>query len=187
MKYRFGKIISLAVIPIILGMASADKAAAQTSMGILPVNVPSTGPSVLNPRQWQSVSLQLQESLAGQLLSLGTISKLSREHILLLLKEAPAADPENLEAQAYVTISKKEKLQYLLKCVVESVRVNGKNVLAPIRVIIVDGRTGKVFWEDVNNKYRVISGLEVNEQILLEDVFKPAINEISREILNLHY
>jgi hypothetical protein len=187
MKSRFGKIIQIVVIPFILNLATANQAACQTTMGILPVNVAPVGSSVLTLQQWQSLSVQLQDYITRQLAGLGPVSKLSREHILLLTKDVPAANPESLDAESYVIISKKEKLQYLLQCSIESIRVNGKNVLAPLRIIIMDGKTGKVFWEDAVNQYRVVSAAEITGQILLEDVFQPSVNEISKEIIKLNY
>jgi hypothetical protein len=171
----------------ILALPNPKQVAAQTTMGILPVSVSSVSSSVLNAHQWQVISLQLHDYLVMQLAGIGNVSKLSREHILLLLKEVPAPDPENLDAEAYKIISKKEKLHYLLKCSVESIQVTGNNVLAPVSIIIVDGNTGKVFWEDTVKPNRSVSDPEVNDQILLNEVFKPTILEMSKEISALKY
>ena len=187
MKTGFGKKIAIAVIPLILALTNTDQAACQTSMGILPVNVASVGSSVLGSGQWQSLSFHLHDYLVGQLAGLGTVIKLTHEHILLLLKETPAADPDNLDAGSYLIICKKEKLQYLLICSIDSIRVSGKNVHSPFRVILVDGNTGKVFWEDVINTIRIVSDPGISGHILLNEVFKPAINEISKELNTLNY
>jgi hypothetical protein len=191
MKTRSGMRIHGAVLILIsisiLACTSPNQAAAQTTMGILPVNVSSVSSSVLNANQWQVISLQLHDYLVMQLTGIGNMSKLSREHILLLLKEIPGLDPENLDAEAYKIISKKEKLHYLLKCSVESIRVTGFNVIAPVSIIIVDGNTGNVFWEDIINSVRIISGPDMNEHILLNDVLKPSVDEISKEITALKY
>ena len=189
MKTRCGMKVPAAVLTLILILAitSPDQVAGQTTMGILPVSFSSVSSSVLNAHQWQVISLQLHDYLVMQLAGIGNVSKLSREHILLLLKEIPAPDPENLDEEAYKIISKKEKLHYLLKCSIESIQVTGNNVLAPVRVIIVDDHTGKVFWEDIVKKSRIISGTDVNEQNLLNDVFKPSVDEISKEIKTLKF
>jgi hypothetical protein len=187
MKTRFGNKISLAVMILILALAVTKQGASQTTMGILPVNVSSVSSSVLNARQWQGISSQMCDLLVMQLAGIGTASKLSREHILLLLKEVPALDPENLDAEAYKIISKKENLHYLLKCSIESIQVVDKNVLAPIRVIMVDGNNGKVFWEKIMKTGRIVSNPSITEQILLDEVLKPSIIDISKEIKSLKY
>ena len=159
----------------------------QTTMSILPVNTSAVSSEVLNPQQWQNLSMQLQDHFVAQLASLGNVSKLSREHILLLMKEMPAPDPENLNEEAYKIISKKENLNYLLKCAIESIEVIDKNVLAPIHIIIVDGNNGKVFWEKTVSINKIVPGTVITEHILLNDVFKPSINSISKEIKALKY
>jgi len=160
---------------------------AQTTMSILPVNTVSVNTQLLNAQQWQGVSLQMQDHFVSQLANIGTITKLSREHILLLLKEMPVTDPESLNGDAYKIISKKENLHYLLKCSIESIQIIDRNVIAPIRVIIVDGNNGKVFWDKVLKINRIVPNPTVTEQILLNDVFKPSIIEISKEIKTLKY
>jgi hypothetical protein len=187
MKTGFRKKAVIIMIPLILALTNTDQAVCQTTVGILPVNVSEVVSSVLTRDQWQLLSLQLHEYLTGQMAGLGTVIKFTREHILLLLKEAPASDPDNLDADAYITICKKEKVQYLLKYSIESIVVNGKNVHAPLRIIVVDGKTGKVFWEDVVHTIRVLSEPEISRQILLNEVFKPAVNETSDELFNLNY
>jgi len=187
MKPGFGNkiiILALVMIPVVTNLKNA---VSQTTMGILPVYVSPEGTSVPDTRQRQWISSQLHDYLVVQLAGIGTVSKLSREHILLLLKEMPASDPENLDPEAYKIICKKEKLQYLLKCAVESIQVTGNNVLAPVRVIVLDGNTGMVFWEDTVKTNRLISNPEVNDQILLNEVFKPSIDEISTELIILKY
>jgi hypothetical protein len=187
MKPRFGNKLSVAVIFVVLVLAASSHLAGQTTMGILPVNVASVGSNILNEQQWQSVSGQLHDYLVLQLAGIGNVSKLSREHILLLTKEIPAADIENLDAEAYKIISKKEKLHYLLKCSVESIQVADRNVIAPIRVIIVDGNNGKVFWEKELKTRRIVNDPVLTEYILLNNVFKPSVEEIAKEVLTLKY
>jgi hypothetical protein len=171
----------------ILVLAISNQLMGQTVMGIIPVNYTPVSSSVLNAQQWQSVSLQMQDQFALQLTSIGNIKKLTREHILLLLKEVPAPDPESLNAEAYKIISKKEQLQYLLKCSIESIQVTDKNVIVPIRVIIVDGSNGKVFWEKPLKINKIVSNPALTEHILLNEVFKPSINDLSKEIKALKY
>jgi hypothetical protein len=177
----------LATVGLILTTILPNNILAQTTMSILPVNSIAVNSQLLNAQQWQGISYQLQDHFVAQLASIGTISKLSREHILLLMKEMPSPDPENLTAEAYKIISKKENLHYLLKCSIESVQLVDKNVLAPIRIIIVDGNNGKVFWEKTVRINKIVSNSAITEHILLNEVFKPSINEISKEIRLLKY
>lgn len=176
-----------ATIILIILMADSNKVDCQTIMGIIPVNYSQVSSSVLNIQQWQGVSEQMQNQFSLQLAGIGNIKKLTREHILLLLKEVPAPDPDNLNAEAYKVISKKESLQYMLKCSIESMQVIDKNVLVPIRVIIIDGSNGKVFWEKSLKINKIVSNPVLSEHILLNEVFKPAINDVSREIKALKY
>jgi hypothetical protein len=187
MKPGFGVNILVTVLVLIQTVIISNHVIGQTTMGVLPVNVSSVNTSVLNARQWQGISTQLNDLLVTQLAGIGMVSKLTREHILLLLKEIPAPDPENLDAEAYKVISKKEKLHYLLKCSIESIQVADKNVLAPIRVIVVDGNNGKYFWEKVFKTSRIVSDPAITEQILLEEVFKPSFVDISYDLTSLKY
>lgn len=179
--------IILATVTLIISTIFSTNALAQTTMSILPINTNSVNSQLVNAQQWQGISYQLQDHFVSQLASIGTISKLSREHILLLMKEMPAPDPENLNAEAYKIISKKENLHYLLKCSIESIQVVDKNVLSPFRIIIVDGNNGKVFWEKTVKINKIVSNPAVTEHILLNEVFKPSINEIVKEIKALKY
>jgi hypothetical protein len=179
--------VVFAAIMLIVTVTFSNLTFGQTSMSILPVNTSAVSSQVLNAHQWQTVSVQLQDYFVQQLAGIGTVNKLSREHILLLLKEMAPPDPENLTEDAYKIISKKENLHYLLKCAIESIQVVDKNVLATIHIIIVDGNNGKKFWEKTLNVNKVIPGPAINEQILLNDVFKPSVNSVSKEIKGLKY
>jgi len=172
---------------VILALAFPNFLLGQTTMSILPVNASAVSSDILSAQQWQNVSLQMQDHFVSQLAGIGNISKLSREHILLLLKEMPQPDPENLAQEAYKIICKKENLHYFLKCAIESISVIDKNVLAPIHIIIVDGNNGKVFWEKTLAVNKIIPNTTITEQLLLNYVFKPAINSISKEIKALKY
>jgi len=158
----------------------------QPVIGILPVGT-NVNSAALNEQQWQSLSVQMQDLLVSQMQKTGTIRKLSREHILLLLKELPSPEPENLTDEAYKIISKKENLNYLVRCSVESIRVDDKNVLMPIRVVIIDGSTGKKFWEKPLAVSRIISTPMLSEHLLLNEVFKPSLSELMPEIKGLSY
>lgn len=172
---------------LLLAIVFSTLTQGQTTMSILPVNTSAVNALILTPQQWQNISLQLQEHLVSQLAPIGSISKLSREHILLLMKEMPTPDPENLNEEAYKIISKKENLHYLLEYAIESIEVIDKNVIAPIHIIIVDGSNGKVFWEKAVTINKIVPYPAVTEQLLLNDVFKPSINGISKEIKALKY
>jgi hypothetical protein len=178
---------ALALAVSLLAIGFTNLATGQTTMSILPVNTSAVSSEVLNSQQWQNVSMQLQDHFVSQLASIGTISKLSREHILLLMKEMPAPDPENLTEEAYKIISKKENLHYFLKCSIESIQMIDKNVLAPIRIIIVDGNNGKKFWEKTVTINKNVPNPAITDQILLNDVFKPSVNGVVKEIKALKY
>jgi hypothetical protein len=183
----FLKSITVAILAMLLAVASSHKVSGQTTMSILPVNTSTVNSQVLNAQQWQTLSMQLQDHFITQLSGVGSVSKLSREHILLLLKEMTPPDPENLTAEAYKVMSKKENLHYLLKCEIESMQVIDRNVLAPVHIIIVDGTNGKMFWEKTFKINKPVPGSSLTESILLNDVFKPGINELIKEIKALKY
>jgi len=187
MKPWFGNTIIILALILFPLVTSLKHATGQTTMGILPVSNSAVSSTVQDSWQWQWIFSQLHDYLVVQLAGLGNVSKLSREHILLLLKEIPAPDPEKLDPESYRIICKKEKLQYLLKCTVESIQVSGNTVLAPVSAIILDGNTGKMFWEDTIKTSRSVSNPLLNDQILLNEVFKPAVLELSKEILVLKY
>jgi hypothetical protein len=176
-----------ATVTVIITTLYSSNVLAQTTMSILPVNTSAVASQVINAQQWQGVASQLQDYFVTQLASIGTTGKLSREHILLLMKEMPAPDPENLSAEAYKIISKKENLHYLLKCSIESAQVVDKNFISPMRIIIVDGNNGKVFWEKTVKINKFLSNPSVTGAVLLNEVFKPSINDISKEIKALKY
>jgi hypothetical protein len=177
---------AFAALLLISAIAFSNRAAGQPTMSILPVNTSAVSTQVLNEADWQDLSLQLQDYLVLQLAGLGTISKLSREHILLLMKEIPAPDPENLTAEAYKIISKKENLHYLLKLSIESFKVIDTLAVVPIRVIIVDGNNGKKFWEKTVKINKIVVN-PITRLLLLNEIFKPKLNEIVKEIKALKY
>lgn len=187
MKTRIRK-IRLAVIVILLSALGvlSFRSYGQPVIGILPVGT-NLNSAALNEQQWQSLSFQMQDLLVSQMQKTGTIRKLSREHILLLLKEVPSPDPENLTDEAYKIISKRENLNYLLRCNIESINVDDKSVLMPIRVVIIDGSSGKKFWEKSTSITREISKPVMSEHLLLNDVFKPSLSDLMPEIKGLNY
>jgi hypothetical protein len=180
--------IRITVIVILLSAVTvlSFRSYGQPVIGILPVGT-NVNLAVLNEQQWQSLSFQMQDLLVSQMQKTGTIRKLSREHILLLLKELPSPEPENLTDEGYKIISKKENLNYLVRCNVESIRVDYKNVLMPIRVVIIDGSTGKKFWEKPLAVSRIISTPMLSEHLLLNEVFKPSLSDLMPEIKGLSY
>ena len=177
------------ILPLLVLMMfiTSVESSSQVTLSILPVGTTAVNSGTLNAQQWQNVSMQMQDHFLVQLASIGKISKLTREHILLLLKEMPAPDPENLSAEAFKIISKKENLQYLLKCSIESVQLVDKNVVAQIKIVIVEGNNGKVFWEKTLKVNKLVSTPVLSEHLLLNEVFKPSVSEISNEIKVLKY
>ena len=172
---------------VLMMFITSVESSSQVTLSILPVGTTAVNSGTLNAQQWQNVSMQMQDHFLVQLASIGKISKLTREHILLLLKEMPAPDPENLSAEAFKIISKKENLQYLLKCSIESVQLVDKNVVAQIKIVIVEGNNGKVFWEKTLKVNKLVSTPVLSEHLLLNEVFKPSVSEISNEIKVLKY
>lgn len=172
---------------VLMMLITSVESSSQVTLSILPVGTTAVNSGTLNAQQWQNVSMQMQDHFLVQLASIGKISKLTREHILLLLKEMPAPDPENLSAEAFKIISKKENLQYLLKCSIESVQLVDKNVVAQIKIVIVEGNNGKVFWEKTLKVNKLVSTPVLSEHLLLNEVFKPSVSEISNEIKVLKY
>lgn len=177
------------ILPLLVLMMfiTSVESSSQVTLSILPVGTTAVNSGTLNAQQWQNVSMQMQDHFLVQLASIGKISKLTREHILLLLKEMPAPDPENLSTEAFKIISKKENLQYLLKCSIESVQLVDKNVVAQIKIVIVEGNNGKVFWEKTLKVNKLVSTPVLSEHLLLNEVFKPSVSEISNEIKVLKY
>jgi len=163
----------------------SPKLFSQVSIGILPVQVPAGKSQVLNDNQWQNVSFQLYDFISTKLAEKETVTRLTREHILLLLKEVPSPDPENLGEEAYRIISRKEKIEYLLKCSIEPVLVQDRDIIAPLTVILYDGHTGKLFWTKAISPGGTLPSSGSIERMLLEEIFKPNLNEISKEIKEL--
>jgi hypothetical protein len=172
---------------ILMLMFFPTKVGGQPNMGILPVNISFVGSSVLKVQQLQIVAVELQNFIVDQLESNGRVNKISSEHILLLLKEMPSQNPETLTDEEYKTISKKENLDYLLKCSIKSIQAEGKNLTTQIQAIIYDGNNGKKFWEkDITTK-KSISTQTLTEQVLINELFKLSFNEIIAEIKSLKY
>jgi hypothetical protein len=180
-NFRFGMLafsfLIIAAIPV--------RTMGKPSVGILPVIIRPVSPSVLNDQQALSLAVQLQDYFSTRLNDLGTISKLSREHILLLLKEVPAPDPENLKAESYKVISKKENLTYFLKCTIESIQVQKDLVQVPVGLYIVEGNSGKIFWEKKVTASKGRGTALLSEHILLNEIIKPALEPVIVEINTL--
>jgi hypothetical protein len=151
-------------------------------LGVLPVNARSEVFSGLNEQQQQSLMMQLQDLLVTQLQVVAIPTKLSREHILLLMKEVPAPDPEKLSEEAYRIISKKENLTWILKCSVESLQVQKENARTVVQLIILEGNTGKVFWTKKFNTVKILSSPFFSEHLLLNELFKPMLDDAVNEI-----
>jgi len=178
-KFRYG------VLVIILLTLFPLTSPGKPSIGILPVNTRSVSSVNLNDQQLQSLSLQLQEYFTLQLKDIGTVSPLSREHILLLMKEIPAPDPENLTPEAYKIISKKENLMYLLKCSVESFQIQNENARTIVSVIIIEGSSGKKFWTKKLTGNKKLTSPLFSEHLLLNEIFKPLLEDVLKEIKTL--
>lgn len=187
MKARYGVIKTLTVVIMLTGVLLVKTTNGQITMGVLPVNVPTGESQEINSQVWQALSSQIHEYLVLRLTNVGDVKKLSREHIVLLLKEMSSQAPEDLDIEAYKTISRKEKMDYLLKCSVESFDISGKTVNATVRIIIIDGSNGKMFWEKTIKTVKTINETPSSRQILMDQVFKPALDKMIKEILTLKY
>ena len=154
-------------------------------LGILPVSVRPEAISGVIDRQLQSLAMQLQEQLVIELQVVTTPSKLSREHILLLMKEVPAPDPEKLSEEAIRIICKKENLTWLLKCNMESLHVQKENARTVIQLIILEGNSGKTFWTKKITAQKIISSPFFSEHLLLNELFKPMLDDAMNEIKTL--
>jgi hypothetical protein len=181
--------VALKVMPLLLFLIVhfSSRLNGQTTMGILPVNTNAAGSSVLNTEQWHGIALSLQDYLAVNLARIGTINKLSREQLLLLLKELPPPNSENLSVEAYQSISRKENLHYLFKCSVESFQVLERTAVASISVLIIEGNSGEKFWEKSWKINKNMAGFENTENEVLNEIFKPALDQALNEIVKLNY
>jgi hypothetical protein len=180
-KIWYWMLVVIMLYASMVPMSSSGK----PSIGILPVNTRSVSSANLNDQQLQWLSLQLQDYFTVQLKEMGTVSPLSREHILLLMKEVPAPDPEELTAEAYKIISKKENLAYFLKCSVESLQVQNENARIIINMIIVEGSSGKKFWAKKITGNKKLSTPLSSEHLLLKELFKPVLEDVMKEIKTL--
>jgi hypothetical protein len=180
-KIRNGMLVVIMLFASMLPLSSSGK----PSIGILPVNTRSVNSANLNEQHLQSLSLLLQDYFTVQLKDIGSVSPLSREHILLLMKEVPSPDPEDLTAEAYKIISKKENLMYFLKCSVESLQVQNENTKTVVNVIIVEGNSGKIFWSKKGSGNKKLSSSLFSEHLLLNELFKPLLEDVMKEIKTL--
>jgi len=180
-KIRFEVLILIMLVATLFPISISGK----TSVGILPVNTRQVSSALLNEQQLQLLSQHLVEYFSVQLKEVGTISQLSHEHILLLLKEVPVADTENLSTEAYKNISKKENLAYFLKCSVESLQVKNENTRAVVNMILVEGSSGKNFWSKKVYGSKKLSSPLLSEHLLLNELFKPSLEEVLNEIKTL--
>lgn len=159
--------------------------AGKPSFGVLPVNARPEVFSGLNELQQQSLMGQLQDQLITQLQVVAVPTKLSREHILLLMKEVPAPDPEKLSEEAYRIISRKENLTWILKCSLESLHVQKENSRAVIQLLIIEGNSGKTFWTKKITANKILSSPFFSEHLLLNELFKPMLDDAVKEIKTL--
>lgn len=183
-------LIHIARIPCLLLLLSgltAGTMAGQTHIGILPVSLPAAVPAALTLEQWQGISSSLHGYLAESLAEIGGITRLSREHILLLLKEKPSQDPDRLDPESLRQICKKEKLDYLLKCTVEDLLTGTEDISAIVRIVIFDGNNGDIYWEGSVRNEKYLGSRPAGQSVLLDELLKPSIDDLSQEIKHLKY
>ena len=155
------------------------------SFGILPVTARPEAMNGLNEPQQQSLMVQLQELLVTQLQVVAVPGKLSREHILLLLKEVPAPDPEKLSEEAVRIICRNKNLAWLMKCTVESLQVQKENSRAVIQLLILEGNSGKTFWTKRITAVKILPSPFFSEHLLLNELFKPMLDDAVKEMKTL--
>jgi hypothetical protein len=166
---------------------SPDHLAAQINLGILPVIVSQDVKLTLAEGESNILAADLNQCAMKEFSAMAEVTKLSKEHILLLTKDLRNSDAENLDEEAYKAISKKENLQYLVQCSTGTIYVSGNNVTAYFRITIIDGMNGKVYWDKQVSELRQISGNEFTGKTLLNEVYKPLILELTREIKTLKF
>lgn len=153
--------------------------------GVLPVSSQPEAISGVNDQQLQLLKMQLQDQLVTELRVVANPIRLSREHILLLMKEIPSPDPEKLSEEAIRIISKKENLAWLLKCTLESLQLQKENARTVIHITILEGNSGKAFWTKKINAAKILSPPIFSEHLLLNELFQPIIDEAVNEIITL--
>ena len=187
MKTIFKFKISITALIFIIAVMIQGRMFAQANLSILPVNTNDLNSTILEGGQMMDFTMGLQEFFVQELESIGNSTEMTREHILLLLKGLPALDPENLNTEAYKQICKAEGLDYLVKCSIESIDKVDKNVVAPVWIIVIDGKNGKEFWKKQVIIDKLIPNPKLTEHILLNDVFKPSLKDTIKEMKKLKY
>jgi hypothetical protein len=177
---------SLYVLLFILTLIFTGNLAGQTNIGILPVSNSAVGSHILSAQQWQLLSPQIQEQIAQQLEDIATVENLSREHILLLLKEVPSPDPENLSVESVKVICKKKNLNYLVKCTFDSVKTADKNLILDLHLEILE-REGKIFWHKVKKVNKVMPEGKIAEDNLWSEIINQAKTDVFEEMKKLNY
>jgi len=62
-----------------------------------------------------------------------------------------------------------------------------RNAVASLSVIIIEGNSGEKFWERSWKINKNMAGIEVTENTVLNEVFKPSLNQALNEIIKLNY
>ncbi len=187
MKAIFNLGFGLLTLIFAFFIITPENVLAQTEIRILPVNTSELQTSLLDEDQIINLSSGLQQFFLQELQNTGNVGELSREHILLLMKEMPPLDINNLTEEEYKKICKSEDLKYLVKCSIESLKIVDKNIVAPIKIIIITGRNGKEFWKKEITINQLKPKQPLTEHILLNEVFKPALAESVKEMKKLKY
>jgi hypothetical protein len=177
---------SLLVWFFMLTLIFADNLAGQTNIGILPVSNSAVGSPLLSVQKWQLVSPQIQEQIAQQLEDMANVHILSREHILLLLKEVPSPDPENLSVESLKAICKKKNLNYLVKCTFHAVKTADKNLILDLHFEIMESE-GKVFWQKVKKINKDMPEAKMTQDNLWSEIINQAKTDVFEEIKRLNY
>lgn len=180
-KLKGGILVWVLLYTLLFPLATAGK----PLLGVLPVSARADFISGLNEQQQQSLLEQLQDQLVTQLQVVVVPAKLSREHILLLMKEVPAPDPEKLSEESCRIISKKENLTWILKCSLESLQLQKEKIHAVMQLLIIEGNSGKTFWSKKITAGKILSSPFFSEHLLLTELFKPMLDDAVKEIKTL--
>lgn len=134
-----------------------------------------------------NVASELQDLLSQEFQTLGTTHELTREHILLLLKELEPPDFDNLPEDVIKEIGRNEQLKYLVTSQLKSMEIKDVIVTFIIRLVIYKTDDGTIVWQDAPKIVKELKTKEINDKVLVEQALKPAILDMIGEIKKLNW
>jgi hypothetical protein len=156
-------------------------ATGQPSFGIMDFS------STFNNEYWnQDVAYQMRDLLVSGLQPIGSIQPMTREHVLLLLKELEPPDLDNLDEKVIVEIGRRQGLQYLVKGTLQKLEVKDKLVTFKIRLVIYKTNDATIIWDKAPEVSHELTDKELKEHILLKGgIYKPTLLGMVDEIKKL--